>query len=77
MVEANVRFVLLCQGGWDAHSNIFPSCDKSLPGFDRSVAALLRDMKQRGLLEDTLVAMYGDFGRTSKINKDNGRDSSI
>ena len=74
MVEANVRFVLLCQGGWDAHSNIFPSCDKSLPGFDRSVAALLRDMEQRGLLKDTLVAMYGDFGRTSKINKDNGRD---
>ena len=74
LIEAGVRFVLLGQGGWDMHGNIFPACDKSLPGLDKSVATLLRDMKQRGLLEDTLVAMYGDFGRTSKINKDNGRD---
>jgi uncharacterized protein (DUF1501 family) len=74
LIESGVRFVLLGQGGWDAHSNIFPDCDKKLPAFDRSIAALLRDMKQRGLLEETLVAMYGDFGRTSKINKDNGRD---
>ena len=74
MVEANVRFVLLCQGGWDMHAKIFESCDNSLPKFDRSIAALLRDMKDRGLLEDTLVAMYGEFGRTSKINKDAGRD---
>ncbi len=74
MIEANVRFVLLCQGGWDMHSKIFEDCDKNLPKFDRSIAALLRDMKGRGLLEDTLVAMYGEFGRTSKINKDNGRD---
>jgi len=74
MVEANVRFVLLGQGGWDMHSKIFESCDNNLPKFDRSIAALLRDMKERGLLADTLVAMYGDFGRTSKINKDNGRD---
>lgn len=74
LLEAGVRFVLLSYSAWDMHSNIFPSCDKSLPGFDKAVAALLRDMKQRGLLEETLVAMYGDFGRTSKINKDAGRD---
>ncbi len=74
MVEANVRFVLLCQGGWDMHAKIFEGCDNSLPKFDRSIAALLRDMKERGLLDDTLVAMYGEFGRTSKINKDAGRD---
>lgn len=74
LIEANVRFVLLGQGGWDAHAKIFESCDNSLPRFDKSIATLLKDMKQRGLLEDTLVAMYGDFGRTSKINKDAGRD---
>ncbi len=74
LIEAGVRFVLLSYSAWDMHSNIFPACDNALPGFDRAVAALLRDMKQRGLLEETLVAMYGDFGRTSKINKDNGRD---
>jgi hypothetical protein len=74
LIEAGVRFVLLSYNAWDHHSDIFPACDKALPGFDRAVAALLRDMKRRGLLQDTLVAMYGDFGRTSKINKDNGRD---
>ena len=74
LIEAGVRFVLLSYSAWDMHSSIFPACDNALPGFDRAVAALLRDMKQRGLLEETLVAMYGDFGRTSKINKDNGRD---
>jgi len=74
LIEAGVRFVLLGQGGWDMHSNIFPGCDTSLPRLDHSIATLLRDMKDRGLLKDTLVAMYGEFGRTSKINKDNGRD---
>jgi len=74
LIEGGVRFVLLCQGGWDHHSNIFPACDTALPRLDRSIATLLRDMKDRGLLKDTLVAMYGEFGRTSKINKDNGRD---
>ena len=74
LIEANTRFVLLNYGGWDHHGKIFEACDKDLPAFDRSLAALLRDMKQRGLLEDTLVAIYGEFGRTSKINKDAGRD---
>jgi len=74
LIEADVRFVLLSYSAWDHHANIFPACDKALPGFDKAVAALLRDMSERGLLKDTLVAMYGDFGRTSKINKDNGRD---
>ena len=66
--------MLLGQGGWDMHGKIFEACDNNLPRFDKSIATLLKDMKQRGLLEDTLVAMYGDFGRTSKINKDAGRD---
>ena len=74
LIEGGVRFVLLGQGGWDMHGKIFEACDNSLPRFDKSIATLLKDMKQRGLLQDTLVAMYGDFGRTSKINKDGGRD---
>ncbi len=74
LIEAGTRFVFLSYNAWDMHAKIFQGCDNSLPGFDRAVAALLRDMKRRGLLEDTLVAMYGDFGRTSKINKDDGRD---
>lgn len=74
LIEGGVRFVLLNQGGWDMHGNIFPACDGSLPRLDHSIATLLKDMRDRGLLKDTLVAMYGEFGRTSKINKDNGRD---
>lgn len=74
LIEAGVRFVLLQYSAWDHHAKIFENCDRMLPDFDKAVAALLKDMKQRGLLDDTLVAMYGDFGRTSKINKDDGRD---
>lgn len=74
LVEADVRFVLLNYGGWDHHAKIFESCDKVLKPFDQAMAALLKDMKDRGLLEETFVAIYGDFGRTSKVNKDAGRD---
>jgi Protein of unknown function (DUF1501) len=74
LIESGVRFVLLSLNGWDHHGKIYESCDHRLPALDRAVAALLRDMKQRGLLEETLVAMYGDFGRAAKINKDAGRD---
>lgn len=74
LLEANVRFVMLNFGGWDHHGKIFESCDKVLKPYDQAVAALLGDMKERGLLDESLVAIYGDFGRTSKINKDAGRD---
>jgi hypothetical protein len=74
LVEANVRFVILNLGGWDHHAKIFESCDRALKPFDKAMAGLLTDMQQRGLLDETLVAIYGDFGRTSKINKDAGRD---
>jgi hypothetical protein len=74
LIEAGTRFVFLQYSAWDHHSNIYEACDKMLRPFDQAVAALLKDMKQRGLLDETLVAMYGDFGRTSKINKDKGRD---
>ena len=74
LIESDVRFVFLQLGGWDHHAKIFEGCDKMLKPLDQAIAALLRDMKDRGLLEDTLVAMFGEFGRTSKINKDAGRD---
>ncbi|MAR10739.1 MAG: hypothetical protein CL681_12270 [Blastopirellula sp.] len=60
---------------WDSHSNIFPRLkDTLLPPLDQGVSALLDDMKDRGLLEHTLVMMIGEFGRTPKINKTKGRD---
>ena len=51
LIESGVRFVLLGQGGWDAHANIFPDCDKKLPSFDRSIAALLLRPAPVGRLE--------------------------
>jgi hypothetical protein len=74
LVEANVRFVFLQFSAWDHHAKIFESCDRILEPYQKAVTALLTDMKDRGLLDETLVAMFGDFGRTSKINKDAGRD---
>ena len=74
LVEANVRFVFLNFAGWDHHGKIFENCDRMLKPFDQAMSALFRDMHDRGLLKETLVAVYGDFGRTSKIYKDAGRD---
>jgi hypothetical protein len=74
LIEANVRFVFLQYSAWDHHARIFESCDKMLRPFEQAVAVLLSDLKDRGLLDHTLVAMFGDFGRTAKINKDGGRD---
>ncbi len=74
LIEANTRVVFLNYGGWDHHAKIFESCDRALKPYDQAVAALLTDMHDRGLLKETFIAIYGDFGRTSKINKDAGRD---
>lgn len=74
LIEANTRVVFLGLGGWDHHAKIFDSCDRVLKPWDQAVAALLTDMHDRGLLKETLVAVFGDFGRTAKINKDAGRD---
>src|SRR4051812_10410204 len=74
LVESGVRFVTVNYGGWDHHAKIFESLDKKLPEFDQGFSALLADMAERGLLADTLVVAYGEFGRTPAINKDKGRD---
>ena len=78
LIEAGVPVVQVNIGRvqtWDSHSNIFPTLkDKLLPPLDQGVSALLADMEDRGLLEDTFVMMFGEFGRTPKINKTAGRD---
>jgi uncharacterized protein (DUF1501 family) len=74
LVESGVRFVTVNYGGWDHHKKIFEGLDKKLPEFDKSFARFIRDMHERGTLKDTLVACFGEFGRTPKINKDSGRD---
>ncbi|MEQ8788038.1 MAG: DUF1501 domain-containing protein [Pirellulaceae bacterium] len=74
LVEAGVPFVTLYDGGWDHHRGLFDSCRTRLPSWDNTVAALIEDLDQRGLLETTMVIALGEFGRTPKINKDAGRD---
>ena len=74
LVESGVRFVTVNYGGWDHHAKIFEALDKKLPEFDRSVSALIEDMDTRGVLDDTLLVVMGEFGRTPKFNKDAGRD---
>lgn len=74
LVEAGVPFVTLYEGGWDHHKTLFDSFKKRMPAWERTVAALVTDLAQRGLLDSTLVIALGEFGRTPQINKDSGRD---
>ncbi len=62
--EAGVRFVQVTMGGWDHHGNIRDALPKSCSETDQPCAALIKDLKSRGLLEDTLVVWSGEFGRT-------------
>ena len=74
LTEAGVRFVTVNYSGWDHHEKIFQSLDKKLPEFDQSFARFIRDMDERGTMKDTLIACFGEFGRTPKVNKKAGRD---
>lgn len=74
LVEAGVRFVSVTYGGWDMHTTIGSSMNKTLPAFDQAYAALITDLDQRGMLDSTIVMVSSEFGRTPKINKDGGRD---
>jgi uncharacterized protein (DUF1501 family) len=74
LVERGVAFVEVTLDGWDTHNNNFERV-KDLSGtLDRAFAALLGDLKDRGLLDSTLVVCQGEFGRTPKINGQSGRD---
>ncbi len=74
MVEAGVRFVTVNYGSWDSHVGIKETSLEQLPALDHAVSGLITDLDQRGLLDSTLVMITSEFGRTPKINKDNGRD---
>jgi hypothetical protein len=75
LVEAGVRFITIHYGGWDTHENNFGSLKNHLlPTLDRGYAGLLQDLKERGLLDTTLVVWMGEFGRTPKVNSSAGRD---
>ena len=74
LVEAGVPFITLYDGGWDHHTNLFDSYNKRMPQWDSTVAALISDLDERGILDTTMVIALGEFGRTPQINKDGGRD---
>jgi hypothetical protein len=79
LLEKDVKFVQLYHQGWDQHNNLPGDIKTQCRNTDQATAALIKDLKQRGLLEDTLVVWGGEFGRTvysqGKLSKDNyGRD---
>ena len=75
LVEAGVRLVTLTYGSWDMHQNIETAFStRNGPELDQALARLLVDLDERGMLDETLVIVSSEFGRTPKINKDNGRD---
>jgi len=79
LVEAGVGCVTLAYGGWDFHGSVaggsnFEGCRKQLPAVDRGVSNLIQDLHDRGLQDDVVTIMWGEFGRSPKIITGGGRD---
>ena len=74
LVEAGVRCVSIGYGRWDYHGDNFGQLKRYLPMLDSAVSSLVQDIHDRGMQNDVSVVVWGEFGRTPKINKDAGRD---
>lgn len=74
LIERNVRFIEVQLGGWDTHQNNFTRVPERCAILDQALSALLDDLSKRGLLEETLVVLATEFGRTPNINVNDGRD---
>ena len=75
LVEQGVPFVEVDLGGWDTHTDNFRALQMTkLPELDKAMSALVEDLEQRGLIEDTAIIWMGEFGRTPRINGTTGRD---
>ncbi len=81
LVERGVPFVTVNSSGWDSHQDIiklkerYPTDQNAhLPSLDRALSSLIQDLSERGMLDETLVVVMGEFGRTPKININGGRD---
>jgi len=74
LIEAGVRVVTFDWGGWDTHGDNFGQLKKQLPKLDRAMSSLLTDLSDRGMDKDVTVVMWGEFGRTPRINAGAGRD---
>ncbi|NLT72361.1 MAG: DUF1501 domain-containing protein [Verrucomicrobiaceae bacterium] len=74
LIEHDVRAVEVSYGGWDMHNNVFVAAPEKCGVLDKAMGALLVDLERRGKLEDTLVVLTTEFGRTPRINQNEGRD---
>jgi hypothetical protein len=74
LCEAGVGFVTIHYGGWDMHGQIKDSMERTAPQVDQAVSAFVQDVNQRGLENDILLVITGEFGRTPRINQSAGRD---
>jgi uncharacterized protein (DUF1501 family) len=74
LCEAGAGFVTLNNGYWDHHGGIIPGLKQLCPPLDQAVAAYIEDVEQRGLLDEILLVVTGEFGRTPRINGGPGRD---
>jgi len=77
LAERGVRFIQLYHRDWDHHNDVKNNMEFKAQETDRATAALIKDLKQRGMLEDTLVIWGGEFGRTPMSQGGNGRDHHI
>ena len=73
LVECGVRIISLSWGGWDTHTDNFKTLRRQLPQLDTALSAMIKDLDEHGLLANTSIAMWGEFGRSPRINN-GGRD---
>ena len=74
LVERGVRYVHIGSGGWDDHKDLEKNYRRNCPSMDQAAATLIRDLKRRGLLDETIVVWGGEFGRTPVSESGTGRD---
>ncbi len=77
LAERGVRFIQLYHRDWDHHNQVKSGVELKAQEVDRATAALIKDLKQRGMLDDTLIVWGGEFGRTPMSQSGNGRDHHI
>jgi len=74
LTESGAACVEVNTGGWDMHNGIFPLLERRLPEIDNGIGTLLKDLSERGRLQDTVVVTLSEFGRTIRLNNNVGRD---
>jgi hypothetical protein len=74
LIENDVRYVEVTLGGWDTHTNNFTAVSNMAANLDMAVSALIQDLERRGMLDETMIVLTTEFGRTPYVNDNDGRD---